>query len=537
MMLFQRAAFAVLSLKGLLLSLTVLPLITQGAPSGEGANDGITYMLEPRESWHDGAQVLYSTSSRATATVYIDTSIQHWDTLTMDVGAYWGQGSTIGDGKSNALTNLGSAAGWRSFTIAIDGQTTTHNTMPVAPLVFKLDINHLYMISLSTDDRVASGLYVRSIFPSNVNGDPTTSTINNSTLSTTALTGLSTTSSTSSVSASSSTGTSSPSALTTVVTSTIDPSILANPSFSIGALPTNSDGNSNINASTGSSNSSNSSNNSKKTSTVVGVVLGLLALIVLGIFLVIMYRRKKQKDRIPPSMAYLNSYRDAPGAAAASTSTTVGGGEKAAGSLGLMDDPHYAGSGGAGGWGGNNASVIESGALFNASNIAGVVGAGAAYGAASSSSYTQRAPWEQPQQQQQGMVMPEDRYSAAGMTNLAAWPTPPTNGAVPRARAMSPDMPASPRAVSEVDMTANPYGGIEMATTPTPVTFAKQQQQQQQGTVLMQGNGMPTGMTTTSNSNVNANVNASPYGNPFLGPSEENMAGRGAGHWNRANAQ
>ncbi|KAG8826709.1 hypothetical protein FRC19_007943 [Serendipita sp. 401] len=306
--------------------------------------------------------------------------------------------------------------------------------MPVAPLVFKLDLNHVYMISLSTDDRVASGLYVRSIFPSNVNGDPTTSTINNSTSSTTALTGLPTTSSTSSVSASSSTGTSSPSALTTVVTSTIDPSILANPSFSIGALPTNSDGNSNINASTGSSNSSNSSNNSKKTSTVVGVVLGLLALIVLGIFLVIMYRRKKQKDRIPPSMAYLNSYRDAPGAAAASTSTTVGGagGEKVAGSLGLIDDPHYAGSGGVGGWGGNNASVIESGALFNASNIAGVVGAGAAYGAASSSSYTQRAPWEQPQQhqqQQQGMVMPEDRYSAAGMTNLAAWPTPPTHGA------------------------------------------------------------------------------------------------------------
>ncbi|KAG8840003.1 hypothetical protein FRC20_005852, partial [Serendipita sp. 405] len=271
--------------------------------------------------------------------------------------------------------------------------------MPVAPLVFKLDINHMYIISLSTDDRVASGLYVRSIFPSNVNGDPTTSTINNSTSSTTALTGLSTTLSTSSVSASSSTGTSSPSALTTAVSSTIDPSILANPSFSIGALPTNSDGNSNINASTGSSNSSNSSNNSKKTSTVVGVVLGLLALIVLGIFLVIMYRRKKQKDRIPPSMAYLNSYRDAPGAAAG-TSTTVGGGEKAAGSLGLSDDLHYAGSGGAGGWGGNNASVIESGALFNASNIAGVVGAGAAYGAASSSSYTQRAPWEQPQQQQ-----------------------------------------------------------------------------------------------------------------------------------------
>ena len=135
------------------------------------------------------------------------------------------------------------------------------------------------------------------------------------------------------------------------------------------------------------------------------------------------------------------------------------------------------------------------------------------------------------QQQQQYPQQPNNNpFSASGdpIITTAAAPNHSEDSALggPVARTLTPDPDRSSRG-SEAYGDTNPYGGIAIAlgvlpssTNPAPTTVVPPTQ--------------PPAVSTLTPASVQ-NVPNGVMGNPFMGPSEGNFAGRGAGHWNQTN--
>lgn len=377
--------------------------------------------------------------------------------------------------------------------------------------------------------------------------------------STSALTSTSSTSSSTSRSSSTSstsststtTSTTSSVAAVVVTTSSGSPITVNDPLVSFPSQAATPTGGSSIAAA-----SDTNSSDSKRTSTIVGVVLGLLALAVLCVFLVMWYRRKLRKDRIPPSMAYMN-YR--------STTTeppVYGFAPSRAGGGGIRD---------------LKGAPADRDTLYS-TNAAGL-GAHGAHGTGN---------WDD-EKYGYGAIPATRGYHDGAMASLP-WPAPPSttgpNGMMPGqfnkplpavapsalmqqpnsnpfsassdpimattaapmrsedsgiggpiARTLTPEPDRSSRASSAFgDM--NPYGGIALGVMPTATPVPTMPATTPAAPVAPPPPSAPPMAQSIPAQNMPQGIPFQPQqamGNPFLGPSEENFAGRGAGHWNQTN--
>ncbi|PVF95134.1 hypothetical protein CPB86DRAFT_828113 [Serendipita vermifera] len=244
-----------------------------------------------------------------------------------------------------------------SFQISMDGNTQTYYSRPV---VIPLQNNHIYRFEAKavglTEGLIVSGVdWVGSGTTSP--GTTTDSESSTTTHPATETTAESSTSSTTSQTQTSRTSTSNPLSTDLSTTSRLSPTTLSTiPSGLVSPPPytgTFGDNNSTLTS------AATEGSTGPSTSKVVGAVFGTLIGLTLCVFAIFFYRRRRARNRIPPSMAFMNYRSDTEHPPAYPFSKTffrqrasyMGGGSQGMNKYGIAPSDHDIAGGNTAGWG------------------------------------------------------------------------------------------------------------------------------------------------------------------------------------------